>query len=390
MISNEREDVRPLLKVLPALAFVGSLLPAFSTRVWSAPADVPLSAKDRVVFLGDSITDGDTYPLLIVQALAEANRPVPVLLNAGVGGDTAAGMLKRLDRDVFARHPTLVTLSAGINDVLHKVPDADYERDVSAVARRMKAEKVPLLVFTTTVLGEKHAEADKRLDGYNAILRRVAGENGFRVAEVNRAMREARAAGTAGKELLEPDQVHLTFEGYRVMTRAVLDGLGYGEVKVPAELKVEPAPGLVREWKVRVAPEGSPPLDESTVAKLEPDETWKAYRLPEAEPASHWWKDQERRRGFAVNVESVVGKGKRYQAAATVDAGAARHVRFNPGADVDTIWLNGKRIYQRPTEYTGWHAGRERVGAELRAGKNAVVMETGGTFFLSVTDQDVW
>ena len=36
------------------------------------------TAAQRIVFLGDSITDGFTYPLLVRQALAEAHRPVPV------------------------------------------------------------------------------------------------------------------------------------------------------------------------------------------------------------------------------------------------------------------------------------------------------------------------
>lgn len=34
----------------------------------------------RIVFVGDSITDGHTYPQLVRQALAEAGRPVPVCL----------------------------------------------------------------------------------------------------------------------------------------------------------------------------------------------------------------------------------------------------------------------------------------------------------------------
>ncbi len=60
-------------------------------------------AATRIVFLGDSITDGHTYPLLIQQALREAGQPVPLAINAGIGGDTAEGMRARLDRDVLSR-----------------------------------------------------------------------------------------------------------------------------------------------------------------------------------------------------------------------------------------------------------------------------------------------
>ena len=37
----------------------------------------------RIVTLGDSITDGHTYPLLVAQALEEAGRSSPVFTGAG-------------------------------------------------------------------------------------------------------------------------------------------------------------------------------------------------------------------------------------------------------------------------------------------------------------------
>src|SRR5262245_867127 len=180
---------------------------------------------ERLVFLGDSITDGHTLPLLVRQALGER---APVCINAGVAGDTAAGMRKRLERDVLPRRPTRVVLSVGINDVLRNIPASDYEADVTAISDRLKRESVPLLILTPTILGPKHAGAEKRLEEYIAVLRRLAAKESYSVAEVHARMQE-------GRELLETDQVHLTFEGYRIMARAVLDGLGHKDVPVPAE-----------------------------------------------------------------------------------------------------------------------------------------------------------
>jgi lysophospholipase L1-like esterase len=62
----------------------------------------------RIVFLGDSITDGNTLAELVHQAFADAGETPPVCINAGVGGDTAAQMLKRLDRDVLPRRLLLI------------------------------------------------------------------------------------------------------------------------------------------------------------------------------------------------------------------------------------------------------------------------------------------
>ena len=66
----------------------------------AVPAAKPAS-NQRIVFIGDSITDGFTYPLLIRQAIAEAGRPVPTCIDAGVASDTARLMRKRVERDVL-------------------------------------------------------------------------------------------------------------------------------------------------------------------------------------------------------------------------------------------------------------------------------------------------
>jgi lysophospholipase L1-like esterase len=343
-------------------------------------------AAERIVFIGDSITDGNTYPLLIHQALTETGKPVPVCINSGVASDTAALVRKRLERDVLVHKPTLVTLSIGVNDGLRKVKPEDYEADVTAILDRFKAEKVPVVLLTTTVLGPKNAEAEKRLEEYNAILHRLADKYGCRVAEVFKAMSAARAAGT---EVLEPDQVHLSFEGYRVMSRALLDGMGHKDVAVPKELKVEILPGVVRDWKIRPAGEKEAALDEKTAAALKPDDNWKSYALPEKEAQTHWWSEQERKRGYALSLNKLVGPGRSYVGMATLEAEKPRTVYFNTGSDLRTVWLNGKRIYKNEG-WTGWHAGKERIAAELQAGRNTIVIESGGQFFLSVTDTNDW
>jgi lysophospholipase L1-like esterase len=316
---------------------------------------------ERIVFLGDSITDGHTLPLLVEQALK-----TPRCINAGVAGDTAAGMRKRLERDVLPLRPALVALSVGINDVLRQVTPEAYERDVVAISDRLKQEGIPMLLLTPTILGPKHSEAEKRLADYIVVLRRLAERERYAVANVHTVMHEGR---TAGKELLEPDQVHLSFEGYRVMARAVLDALGRQDAAVPAKLALEPLPGIVREWKVRALPDGE----------------WKALALPQTEPHPHWWHDQERRRGFAIDL----GPAKRYEAEATLALRKSRGVFLSTGAAIESIALNGRELW-KSTGWTGWHAGKERIAATLEAGTNTIRIECGNAFFLSITDENPW
>ncbi len=355
-----------------------------------ARADEP-AAPQRIVFIGDSITDGFTYPLLIQQALREAGRQVPTCIDAGVASDTARLMRRRLERDVLRHRPTQATLSVGINDVNGNVPLAEFEADVRAIAEQLAEHKIPLVVMTTSVLGPRLADADKRLDAYNAILRQVAKDHGSRVAEVNALMRRAR---DDGQELLEPDQVHLSFAGYRVMTRALLDALGHADVPVPLEQKLELMPGIVRRWRVRPAADDTP-LDEVSAKLALAGDGWNDFALPEPKPKDHWWPEQERQRGFAQSLAEVArgtdpaAPPKRFQARATIESPTARKVFFNTGAGLQSIWLNGRRIFAQEG-YTGWHAGKERIAAELQPGSNLVLIETGNDFFLSITDNDTW
>jgi hypothetical protein len=71
---------------------------------------------------------------------------------------------------------------------------------------------------------------------------------------------------------------------------------------------------------------------------------------------------------------------------AVVDSEKPRRVHFLPGASLQTIWLNGERVYKSGDVFLGWHPGRERIAAELKAGRNTVVIETGSQFFLSMVE----
>src|SRR5262249_1067484 len=86
---------------------------ALSPDVWAR--DFALKDGDTVVFLGDSITAARAYGKIIENytLLRYPDRKVR-FINAGVGGDTAAGGLARLERDVFAHKPTVLTVAYGV------------------------------------------------------------------------------------------------------------------------------------------------------------------------------------------------------------------------------------------------------------------------------------
>ena len=100
----------------------------------------------RIVFLGDSITDGHTLILHVEQSLSSLGMPADCF-NCGIGGDRADQMLGRLDRDVLSLRPTSVCLSAGINDALQGVAPAVYQTNIAAIISRLTEAGIELLVM---------------------------------------------------------------------------------------------------------------------------------------------------------------------------------------------------------------------------------------------------
>ena len=354
-----------------------------------------------IVCVGDSITDGQTWSLVLQQSLREAKLPVPVCIAAGIGGDTTDGILKRLDRDVIHFHPDMVMINIGINEI-GRVKTSQYQANLDTIVQRLHAKHISVMLLTLTringwpdfvgyVMRDTEMDAPLSWPGANVILHRVAEKQHCRIAEVSKAM------WTAPKGMhLWMDSAHLNFDGYRYMTLGILDGLGYPNVAVPntfADFKVEMLPGVVHNWRIRAAAKGEPALNEQRVAALSIDDAWKPYTVPEVEPFSapeEWWLEQERRHGFAMKVGKTFGPASEYYGYTEIVCKKERHVFINTGGEgVRMVFLNGKRIFN--SEYSaGWHAGGHRIPVTLNAGTNKLVIATGPNFFLSVTDTDIW
>jgi lysophospholipase L1-like esterase len=78
-------------------------------RYWRENARLPPPSADRVVFIGDSITEAwrEADPQLFTNDI----------LNRGIGGQTSEQMLLRFRSDVIELKPSVVHIMAGTNDV---------------------------------------------------------------------------------------------------------------------------------------------------------------------------------------------------------------------------------------------------------------------------------
>jgi lysophospholipase L1-like esterase len=93
----------------------------------------------RVVFMGDSITDG--WPL-------DTAFPGKPYVNRGIGGQTTAQMLVRMYPDVVALQPAAVIILAGTNDIARNNGPQTLEmiqQNFMAMAELAKAHRIRLI-----------------------------------------------------------------------------------------------------------------------------------------------------------------------------------------------------------------------------------------------------
>ncbi|WP_374548101.1 arylesterase [Rhodoblastus sp.] len=113
----------------------------------SAPAQAhPL----RIVALGDSLTAGfglpadQAFPAVLQNALKAKGYDVEIV-NAGVSGDTSAGLLERLDWALGDGADGAI-VEIGANDMLRGL-DPDKARDnIDAILAHLRARKIPFLI----------------------------------------------------------------------------------------------------------------------------------------------------------------------------------------------------------------------------------------------------
>jgi len=99
-----------------------------------------------MVCLGDSLTEGygaskpyevdksNSYPAFLQKKVKLT------VINAGISGDTAAGGLARVDKDVLTNDPQLVIILLGANDFLRRRPASETKSDLQDIINKVKDE----------------------------------------------------------------------------------------------------------------------------------------------------------------------------------------------------------------------------------------------------------
>jgi lysophospholipase L1-like esterase len=209
-----------------------------------AEPEPKLKSGDRIVFLGDSITQAGAaaggYVTLFKEKLAAQLPEVKVeVIGAGISGNRVPDLERRLEKDVLAKKPTVVVIYIGINDVWHSLKGKgtskqDYEEGLRRIVKKVQDAGARVVLCTASVIGERQDGAnqlDPLLDEYCEISRKVAQDSKSRLLDLRReflAYLKQHNGANKEKDVLTTDGVHLNPAGNQFVADKVLEALGVG------------------------------------------------------------------------------------------------------------------------------------------------------------------
>jgi lysophospholipase L1-like esterase len=156
-----------------------------------AEATVELKKGDHILFFGDSLTElaGQEAPKkhvtrgyvrIVREALEKKHKDKKLQVSwVATGGHTAADLLKRVDKDVIAKKPTVVFIQIGVNDAGRGVTKEKFKEQLEELIGKLRKAGARVVLCSLTSLGEKHDgtnRIDKKLDELAEVARAVAKE----------------------------------------------------------------------------------------------------------------------------------------------------------------------------------------------------------------------
>lgn len=172
----------------------------------------PAAGEERVVFLGDSITEGWQIDLSF---------PGKPYINRGISGQTTPQMLVRFRQDVIDLKPKAVVILAGTNDLAGNTGPETLEQmegNLASMADLAMANRIRVVlcsVLPAFDFGWKPGLAPARkILALNAWIKSYAADKGYAYVDYHAAMKDERDGLPAS---LSKDGVHPTPAGYAIM-----------------------------------------------------------------------------------------------------------------------------------------------------------------------------
>jgi lysophospholipase L1-like esterase len=200
--------------------------------------------KPRVVFLGDSITDGWRINEYF---------PDRDFINRGISGQITGEMLGRMKADVLDLQPQAVLILAGTNDLARNIPLTTIENNYLMIADLASAYRIKVIFASVLPVSDHHKDV-------NASYERTPGRPPVYIKALNDWLQAFCAQrhftylnyfdstvdsnGQLQADLAD-DGLHPNSKGYRIMAPLALDAIQrtLAPSAPPAPTPVKPAPG---------------------------------------------------------------------------------------------------------------------------------------------------
>ena len=184
-----------------------------------------INEPDRVVFMGNSITEGwsnfnkDFF----------INNP---FVNRGIGGQTTPQMLIRFKPDVVNLNPKAVVILAGINDIAENTGPVTIENiaeNIISMVEIAKANNIKALICSTLPAIDfpwsPGMEPGPKVIKLNSILKNYCDSNNIPYVDYFSAMSDEKGGLKVPEYTTADDLVHPNLAGYKVMEKIILKAL---------------------------------------------------------------------------------------------------------------------------------------------------------------------
>ena len=184
-----------------------------------------INDPDRVVFMGNSITEGwsnfdkDFF----------INNP---FVNRGIGGQTTPQMLIRFKPDVVNLNPKAVVILAGINDIAENTGPVTIENiaeNIISMAEIAKANEIKVFICSTLPAIDfpwsPGMEPGPKVIKLNSILKNYCDSNNIPYVDYFSAMSDEKGGLKVPEYTTADDLVHPNLAGYKVMEKIILKAL---------------------------------------------------------------------------------------------------------------------------------------------------------------------
>lgn len=186
---------------------------------------VPAGTRGRVVFMGDSITEG--WGTKGTPGFFDNDK----MVERGISGEVTAQMVLRFRRDVIDLKPKTVVILCGCNDIA--LNQGEYNEDytfgnIVTMVQLAKANKIKPIVCSVLPAAAfpwrlEVKDAPEKVASLNARLREYCAKNHIKYVDYFPAM--VAEDGVSLNPNYTNDGIHPTLPGYEVMESIILKAL---------------------------------------------------------------------------------------------------------------------------------------------------------------------